>query len=123
LLFYPQHTAGNVTVEKREITSPATSGVFYLGRNMPTQTLEELRSQIDQVDQVLIEKLQHRLELVKEVGKYKKQHNLPALQPARWHAVLQQRQQYAQQLGVNPKLIEKIWNSLHHEALHLEENV
>ena len=40
------------------------------------KTLEELRHSIDVLDQELLKLIAERLELVKEVGQYKKEHQL-----------------------------------------------
>ena len=77
--------------------------------------LEQLRNQIDEVDQQIIDLLALRFELVKKVWERKKQNNIAPLQPKRWEKA------WAKQKGVNPNLVEKIWNLIHKEALNLEQ--
>jgi len=84
--------------------------------------LQQYRQQIDEIDKKIIELLAQRLEIVKKVWEYKKQHNMQALQPWRWQQVLQSRKELAKSYGVNEHLIEQIWNLIHKEALRLEEN-
>ena len=83
--------------------------------------LEQLRNQIDEVDQQIIDLLALRFELVKKVWERKKQNNIAPLQPKRWEKVLQTRKSWAKQKGVNPDLVEKIWNLIHKEVLNLEQ--
>ncbi len=50
--------------------------------------LQELRSQIDQIDDELIRLFCARMDMAAQVADYKKEHNLPVLQPARERAKL-----------------------------------
>ena len=83
--------------------------------------LEIYRRQIDEIDTQIIDLLEKRFEIIKKVGKYKKERNIPPLQPERWQQVLQTRKNLAKEKWLNPELIEKIWNLIHEEALRLEK--
>jgi len=83
--------------------------------------LELYRKQIDEIDAQIIDLLAKRFEIVKKVGEYKKERNIPPLQPERWQQVLQTRKNLAKEKWLNPELIEKIWNLIHEEALKLEK--
>ena len=83
--------------------------------------LELYRKQIDEIDAQIIDLLTKRFEIVKKVGEYKKERNIPPLQPERWQQVLQTRKNLAKEKWLNPELIEKIWNLIHEEALKLEK--
>jgi chorismate mutase-like protein len=87
------------------------------------KTLEELRQSIDELDQQLLQLIGERLELVKQVGEYKKEHHLAPLQPARWQAVLSDRTQRGEKLGISQQLVISLWNSIHDEALRIEAEV
>ena len=86
-------------------------------------TLKELRAEIDQLDSQLLVVLSQRLKLVEKVGLFKHQHQLPTFQPARWQAVLDSRKKQGLQLGLDPTLVENIFNSIHQAALIIEEDV
>jgi chorismate mutase/prephenate dehydratase len=45
--------------------------------------INELRSQIDEIDNTLISAFQKRMDISAELAKYKKQNNLPVFDPAR----------------------------------------
>ncbi|MGE4443906.1 MAG: chorismate mutase [Candidatus Altimarinota bacterium] len=85
------------------------------------QELQIYRESIDEIDAQIITLISERFEVVKQVGEYKKLHNLPPLQPERWQQVLSSKKELAKKLGVNPDFIETIWNEIHKEALRLEE--
>ncbi|MDD5197568.1 MAG: chorismate mutase [Candidatus Gracilibacteria bacterium] len=81
------------------------------------------RERIDEIDEALIELLGERFQFVKQVGIYKKEHNLPPLQPGRWAEVVRTRTAWAVERGLSPEFIEKLWNDLHEYALEEEAKV
>lgn len=81
------------------------------------------RDKIDILDREIIELLGKRFSVVKQVGIYKKEHNLPPLQPSRWVEVLKTRKAWAIENGLSPEFIERIWNELHEYALEEEAKV
>lgn len=83
--------------------------------------LTDFRNQIDQIDDQLIELLAKRFEVVKQVGIYKKEHNLPPLQPARWQEVLAKRSHKALEYQLDSQFVVDIWNRIHEYALNLEK--
>jgi monofunctional chorismate mutase len=57
---------------------------------MKDQTLLELRKQIDFIDQSIIELLDKRIEVVQQIGKVKRELNLPVINKNRENQVLEQ---------------------------------
>ena len=55
--------------------------------------LNELRKQIDKVDKQMAELFEERMNLVKKVGQYKKEHNLPILDKERENLVKEKNHQ------------------------------
>ncbi|MCE2593635.1 bifunctional chorismate mutase/prephenate dehydrogenase [Motilimonas cestriensis] len=70
--------------------------------------LDNLRNQIDSVDQQLVDLLAQRLALVAQVGEVKSEHGLPIYAPDREAAMLAKRRDEATKKGVPPDLIEDI---------------
>ena len=57
-------------------------------------TLDEARTEIDRIDRQLAELYQQRMQAVEAVADYKKEHNLPVLQPDREKAMLEREAGY-----------------------------
>ncbi|MDD5770457.1 MAG: chorismate mutase [Candidatus Gracilibacteria bacterium] len=87
------------------------------------QELQTYRNQIDEIDTEIIELFAKRLEVVKKVGEYKKIHNIPTLQPARWQEILEKIKKNAGKFGIEEYFIENIWNEIHKESLKLENKI
>ncbi len=51
--------------------------------------INELRVQIDEIDDLLIKLFVKRMDVAKKIGEYKKAHDLPVLDPVREEAKLQ----------------------------------
>lgn len=83
--------------------------------------LNKLRKQIDELDTRIIELLGQRMVTVKKVGYYKKLHNIPPLDSKRWNEVLESRVKLANEVGLGDRFIRSILNTIHNEALELEE--
>lgn len=74
------------------------------------KNLENLRKQIDDIDQKIVSLLAKRMEIVKRVGKYKRENNLPIFDNARWQEVIKSKKGF----------VRKIWEIIHEEALKIE---
>ena len=57
-------------------------------KNITNMDLEELRKQIDEIDTQMCDLFAKRMQVVSEVGRYKKENNLPVYHPSRARTVL-----------------------------------
>lgn len=74
--------------------------------------IEEVRNEIDSIDREIISLLASRLGYVREVVKYKESTHKAIEATDRRLAVLNTRRQWAEQQGLNPDVVEKIYNDL-----------
>ena len=68
--------------------------------SITTESLTELRSQIDKLDDQLLELLSRRMRVSRDIGQYKKEHNMPVLQTQRYEELLARRAGQAGQAQV-----------------------
>lgn len=83
--------------------------------------LQQLRTEIDKVDKEIIGLLSTRIELVKQVGQYKKMNNLPVVDMNRWQAVLEEKINIAKELNLDEQFVTDIYNKIHEFAISLEK--
>lgn len=81
------------------------------------QQLEKLRASIDDIDFDVIELLSERMELVRQIGHYKKSKQITILQIERWAEIFKSRQANAEQLQLDKSFIENIMNAIHQESI------
>lgn len=58
--------------------------------------LDELRGRIDGIDKYLLELLSERMDVVREIGKYKFASNLAIVQPSRWNEIVETRKEMSE---------------------------
>lgn len=84
-------------------------------------TLENWRKQIDALDKELLGIVAKRMEIVRKIGNHKKLKNLPALDEERWQEVLSSKLALGELLKLPKTLVEKIYTTIHEEALKIEK--
>ncbi|MDR1344843.1 MAG: bifunctional 3-deoxy-7-phosphoheptulonate synthase/chorismate mutase type II [Tannerellaceae bacterium] len=82
-----------------------------------TENLSELRRQIDQVDEQLLELLAKRMRISREIGIYKKEHNMPVLQSPRYSEILEKRSSMGEAMDLNTDFIRDILKKIHEESV------
>lgn len=85
--------------------------------------LEELRSEIDKIDDELIHILAKRMDIVEEIGKYKKENNITILQLKRWSHVIYDRVQRGEDLGLTRDFLIRLLEALHEESIQRQTRV
>ena len=85
--------------------------------NQTTENLAELRRQIDEIDENLLELLAKRMRISREIGVYKKEHNMPILQAPRYSEILEKRANMGEAMELNPDFIKEILKEIHEESV------
>ena len=80
-----------------------------------------LRSKIDNIDSAILSLLAERMQLVRQVGVFKKKNHLSPLDVERWGEVLAGKMEMARKLNIHPEMIYQIYTLIHEEALKIEE--
>ena len=85
--------------------------------NQTTENLAELRRQIDGIDEQLLELLAKRMRISREIGIYKKEHNMPILQSPRYSEILEKRSNMGEQMELNTDFVKNILKNIHEESV------
>ena len=81
------------------------------------------RQKIDSLDNQLVKIIGLREQIVKEVGIYKAQNNIPSLQAARFQQILEKNIALGKQVGLSAEFVTELMNAIHKESLRIEEEV
>ncbi len=84
--------------------------------------LDELRKEIDSLDEELFRILAKRMGLVMQVAEYKKKNGIPLKQPEREKQLIEQKKMLAGELGLSEAFVEKICRAVIDESLRIEED-
>ena len=82
-----------------------------------TENLSELRRQIDELDNQLLELLAKRMRISREIGQYKKEHDMTVLQPTRYDEILSKRINQAIDLDMDGEFMKTILAAIHEESI------
>jgi len=85
--------------------------------------LEELRSEIDKLDEELIDILSRRMKVVEEIGSYKKANKITILQLKRWNQLTRDRIEAGIKMGLSREFILKLLESVHEEGIQRQIDV
>ena len=84
--------------------------------------LSMLRQQIDDCDHELLAVLARRMSVSREIGSFKKAHNLRVVQPARYQDVMKARLEEGRQLGLDEDFIQRLMQAIHEESVRQQLN-
>jgi 4-amino-4-deoxychorismate mutase len=86
-------------------------------------TLEDCRRKIDVLDEAILATLARRFRLCAEIARYKRDHGLPMLQPARAVAVTLHVRQLACEYGIRTDFAEALFAQIMCESCRLGEEI
>ena len=82
-----------------------------------TEDLSDLRKQIDEIDNSLLELLSKRMRVSREIGTYKMEHTMPILQTVRYDEILTNRIQQAENMDMSGGFAKKFLEAVHEESV------
>ncbi len=82
-----------------------------------TENLNELRQQIDQIDDDLLAILAKRMRISQEIGQYKREHNMSVLQTNRYDQILDKRISQAEGMGIGASFMKQVLEAIHEESI------
>ena len=83
--------------------------------------LQKLRVEIDGVDKALVEVLAKRFEISRRIGQCKKEQGLPPRDERREREMLQQRKALAKEHGIDPDLVDSIFQAVLNKVVQENE--
>ncbi|MCH4147112.1 MAG: bifunctional 3-deoxy-7-phosphoheptulonate synthase/chorismate mutase type II [Prevotella sp.] len=82
-----------------------------------TEGIVMLRKQIDELDNELMDLLSKRMRVCREIGQYKKEHNMTVFQANRYNEILEKRGAQGSLLGMDPEFIANVFEGIHEESV------
>ena len=91
--------------------------------SVTTEGIHELRKQIDELDNQLMELLAKRMRVCREIGQYKKEHNMTVLQTVRYNEIQNKRGAQGALCGMDPDFVRKIFEKVHEESVRQQMEI
>lgn len=85
--------------------------------------LDVLRNRIDAIDSELLEMLASRVEIVKEIGRYKRDNNVTALQINRWTQLMENRVSLGTKMDLNETFVKILFQLIHEDSVRMQTEI
>lgn len=106
---------------KQQVTPDVLDYILSLlvirDETVTTEGIVQLRKQIDEIDNQLMEMLSKRMRVCREIGYYKKEHNMTVLQTSRYNEILDKRGAQGALCGMAPEFVAKVFENIHEESV------
>lgn len=82
-----------------------------------TETLAVLRQEMDRIDNELLDVLNRRMQLSREIARYKKEHKIAIVQTDRYDEIVKTRVENAAKMGIPEEFTRNLMASIHEESV------
>ncbi|MBO7506961.1 MAG: bifunctional 3-deoxy-7-phosphoheptulonate synthase/chorismate mutase type II [Paludibacteraceae bacterium] len=91
--------------------------------NQTTENLAELRKQIDEIDMDLTEMLAKRMRVAREIGIYKKEHEMAILQTQRYDEIINKRVEAGSAMEMDGEFMKVVFEAIHAESVRQQMKI
>ena len=102
----------NIVVRDKEFKDPIV-----------ISALEQLRQEIDLIDEELIQLLSSRMQIVQKIGEYKKENHVTILQIERWKKIWHRVKQLAIDLDLGTDFAQRIYDEIHATSIQRQTDI
>jgi len=116
----PDHA---LTDAKQQITPDSLKNAFnrliFRKKKIDTDemVLQNLRKEIDEIDDELLNLIAKRMNISEKIGDFKKQHKVTVLQMGRWKQILEHHINKGVNLGLNGESVKDIFEIIHKDSI------
>lgn len=112
---------------KQQVTPDVLDYILSLlvvrDEKVTTEGINQLRKQIDELDNQLMELLAKRMRVCREIGQYKKEHNMTVLQTSRYNEILDKRGAQGSLCGMSASFIKDVFEEIHEESVRQQMEI
>lgn len=106
-----------------EVLDYILSMLVVRDEHVTTEDIRQLRHQIDELDNQLMDLLAKRMRVCREIGQYKKEHNMTVLQTNRYSEILEKRGAQGASCGLSAESVAKIFEEIHEESVRQQLDI
>ncbi len=88
-----------------------------------TDKLDDLRKEIDKIDDLVLQKLAERMSITQKIGEFKRDNKVTILQVNRWDEIMQKRTAFAKALKLDVNFTEKFLELVHGESIRRQTEI
>ena len=87
------------------------------------ENIDQLRAQIDVIDESLLSALSSRMKICRQIGEYKKENNIAILQTSRWSEVLSKVVAKGREYDLPQNFIEDVFTAIHEASVEVQNEI
>lgn len=106
-----------------DVLSLVLNSLVVRNTNETTENITLLRKQIDEIDMNLLETLAKRMRISREIGQYKKEHDMPILQSQRYDEIISKRVSDGKSMAMGEDFLNTIFEAIHSESVRQQMEV
>ena len=106
-----------------EVLDYILSLLIVRDEHVTTEGITLLRKQVDELDNELMNLLSKRMRVCREIGQYKKEHNMTVFQANRYSEILDKRGAQGALLGMSPEFIAQVFEHVHEESVRQQVEI
>lgn len=92
-------------------------------KQQTVEAIDQLRRQIDDLDNQLIELLSNRMRICREIGRYKREHNITVFQASRYNEILEKRGAQATRCDMSAEFVATVFENVHQESVRQQMKI
>ena len=86
-------------------------------------TMAELRTEIDKLDDQIIDIFEHRMKIADQIGHYKKANNVAIFQSKRWDNIINKRLEMGLEKGLSNEFVARVFRAIHQESINHQAHI
>ena len=86
-------------------------------------SIGQLRTQIDVIDENLLELLKSRMDISKKIGGFKKAHNIAIVQASRWDSILSSMIEKGREYGLSEEFVTAVFTAIHEASVDAQNKI
>lgn len=87
------------------------------------ENIDQLRAQIDVIDESLLSLLGSRMGISRQIGEYKKVNNIAILQTSRWDSILERMIAKGAEYGLPEHFVTVVFNAIHDASVQVQNDI
>lgn len=91
--------------------------------NASTENINALRKQIDEIDMSILEILAKRMRISREIGQYKKEHDIAILQSQRYDEIISKRVADGKSMSMGEEFLNTVFEAIHEESVRQQMEI
>lgn len=100
-----------------EVLKEILDSLIIRDKASSTEDLSELRHQIDEIDDQILQILAKRMRISGEIAVFKKENEVQVLQAGRYDEILTKRSSQGKELGMSEEFVKEVFEAIHAESV------